>query len=153
MNYIKLHPDVLPLRQAYGETIGWDIAAFLLSENNRIQQITLAPGSSRTIPTGLKLFPPDGYFIAICSRSGHAAGSPPIFVANAPGIIDPDYTDELKVILFNGGHSSVNIKHGDYVAQLVLFSRPPQVTFTEIPAVAETTRGNKGFGSTEKQNV
>lgn len=149
--YKKLHPDAELPTQAYGNPAGWDIRAFLISESNRAIQAVVSPGSSRVVGTGLILLPPEGYFIAVCSRSGYAARNPPVFVANAPGIIDPDYTGELKVILFNGGHSSVYIKHADPIAQVVLLPVPPKSTlvpFTEIP---QTERGAAGFGSSDQQ--
>lgn len=148
--YKKLHPDAELPSRAYGTPIGWDIHAHLISETNRAMQAVIPPGSSRLIGTGLILLPPSGYFFAVCSRSGLAASQPPIFVANSPGIVDPDYTGELKIILFNGGHSSVYIKHADRIAQLVIFARPPECileSFTEIP---HTERGIKGFDASKE---
>lgn len=120
-----------------------------MSETGRSQQIILPPRNVRAIPTGLALFPPLGYFIAICSRSGLASKNPSIFVANAPGIIDPDYTGEIKVLLYNGGNESVYIKHGDFIAQAVLLNAAGKIKLQETQTVPLTKRGEKGFGSSE----
>lgn len=151
LRYKKLHPDAELPTQAYGSPCGWDIRAFLISESNRAIQAVVSPGSSRVIPTGLILLPPEGFFLTICSRSGYAARNPPVFVANAPGIIDPDYTGELKVILFNGGHSSVYIKHADPIAQVVLLPTPPKVSLEPFTDTPQTERGAAGFGSSDQQ--
>jgi dUTP pyrophosphatase len=147
LSYKRLHPDAHLPTQAYGSPVGWDVYAHLISETNHTIQLVLPPGGSRIIGTGLVLLPPEGYFLAVCSRSGPAAATPSIFVANSPGIIDPDYTGELKIILFNGGHSSVYIKDFDPIAQLILFPTPPRVTLSAITEVPPTTRGDRGFGS------
>jgi dUTP pyrophosphatase len=70
-----------------------------------------------------------------------------VFVANAPGIVDPDYTGEIRIILFNGGIEPFFIKHGDRIAQLLVvpFAAPSVV---EIEGLPETPRGERGFGST-----
>lgn len=152
LRYKKLHKDAELPTQAYGNPAGWDIKAFCISETGRAIQAVLPPGNSAIIRTGLILLPPPGFILTVCSRSGYASRQPPVFVANAPGIIDPDYTGELKVILFNGGHSSVYIKHADPVAQLVLIAAPPRCTLTEFTETPETDRGTKGFGSSSEHH-
>jgi dUTP pyrophosphatase len=57
-------------------------------------------------------------YAMVCSRSGLAAKEG-IAVLNAPGIVDADYADTIKVILINHGHYPVQIKKGDRIAQLV----------------------------------
>lgn len=149
LKYRKLSAEAVLPRSAYDEAVGLDLAACLMSETGRSQQIILPPRNVRAIPTGLALFPPLGYFIAICSRSGLASKNPSIFVANAPGIIDPDYTGEIKVLLYNGGNESVYIKHGDFIAQAVLLNAAGKIKLQETQTVPLTKRGEKGFGSSE----
>lgn len=147
--YHKLHPDAIIPSRAYGSAVGYDIAALCISETGRSIQMTLPPRTSRLVPTGLVLIPPDGWFIMVCSRSGMASTQPPTFVANAPGIVDPDYTGELKIILFNGGHETTYIKHGDRIAQVVLIRRPTAFDVSEfVDPPKSDGRGTKGFGST-----
>ena len=62
------------------------------------------------------------------------------------GVIDPDYTGEVKVVLFNHGNVEFDIKKGDRIAQLILekCETPPIV---EIDIIEDTDRGSNGFGS------
>jgi len=149
LSYHKLSPDAeLPFR-AYGSPAGWDISALCISETGRSIQVVIPPKTSRVLSTGLVLLPPPDHFIIVCSRSGMASQTPPLFVANAPGVVDPDYTGELKIIIYNGGHESAYIRHGQKIAQVVLL---PYVNAT-LDALAEipsTERGAKGFGSSDK---
>jgi dUTP pyrophosphatase len=62
-------------------------------------------------------------------------------------VIDPDYTGEIKVVLFNHGEKDFEIKKGDRIAQLVL-ERCETPPIEEINIVEETDRGESGFGST-----
>jgi dUTP pyrophosphatase len=128
-------------------SIGLDLSSCLISETGRPIQMILPPKTSRLVPTGLIVVAPPGHFLAVCSRSGSAGKQPPIFVANAPGIIDPDFRGELKVILYNGGHESVTIQHGNRIAQLILL---PAIyrAIREVSELDETLRGAAGFGST-----
>ena len=99
------------------------------------------------IPTGLVVIAPPGFYIEVFSRSGFAKDS--IMVANAPGLIDPDYIGEIKVLLYNGGHSSIYIEHGMRIAQLVV-KRLDLISYDveEITSLPRTLRGDSGFGST-----
>lgn len=147
VQFKKLNPNAVLPRYAYEQAVGFDLAACLMSESGKSQQVVLPPNSVRIIPTGLAMIPPKGYFIGVCSRSGLASKNPPIFVSNAPGIIDPDYTGEVNVLLYNGGHQSVYVKHGDFIAQGVLFHAADRLNFKEIETLPTTTRGEKGLGS------
>lgn len=149
LRYKVLAPDVELPTKAYGTPVGWDLSAHLISETGRAFQAIVSPRSSKMISTKLVLIPPPGYFISICSRSGMATGS--IFVANSPGIVDPDYTGEIKIILYNGGHESAYIKHGQRIAQAILL---PYISseLVLIDEIAPTARGEKGFGSTDSPN-
>lgn len=137
----------LPIRKSSGAR-GFDLAAFCLDREGRANTAIIGARSTKLIPTGLKIFPPDGYAIDIRSRSGLALDS--IFVANAPGTIDLDYTGEIKILLYNGRHDSFFIAHGMRIAQLLLVPVEPIPDVHEIDAdeIVETERGAKGFGST-----
>jgi len=124
---------------------GLDLHAYLLSENNRPNTLLLPARTTRNVETGIAIEVPPGHFGAVCSRSGWAKHS--VFVANAPGIIDPDYRGEIKVLLYNGGIENQYIKHGDRIAQLVII--PFSLTrVIETTKLSETDRGTAGFGST-----
>jgi dUTP pyrophosphatase len=147
----KLHPlATLPIRGT-SNSVGVDIHAMLLTEDNRPNTAIIPPRNTRSIPTGLAVMVPSRdaktiHFIQVCSRSGMALKS--IFVANAPGIVDPDYTGEIRVLLYNGGVEAHYVKHGDRIAQLILTTTPIyEIRYmeTELP---QTERGARGFGST-----
>jgi dUTP pyrophosphatase len=126
-------------------SIGLDIHAFLLTDEGRPNNLVLPPRTTRNVPTGLLIEPPSGRFLMVCSRSGLAAKS--IIVMNAPGIIDPDYRGELRVLLFNGGYESFYIKHEDRIAQLIVMAALT-ADGEEVNELSRTERGELGFGST-----
>lgn len=91
------------------------------------------------LPEGI----PETAFAMVCSRSGLAIKQG-IAVLNAPGIIDLDYTDTIKVCLVNHGHYPVHIQKGDRIAQLVFCSayRRPELVKDE-----ERTGGHGSTGT------
>lgn len=94
--------------------------------------------------TGLAIVPPPGFYIRIAPRSG--LGSRGVHILG--GVVDPDYRDELGVILVLApGHEPIPVQHGDRVAQLV-FERAERVDFAETAELDQTLRGSGGFGST-----
>jgi dUTP pyrophosphatase len=108
--------------------------------------LTLAPGQSALVPTGLIIALPPGYEAQVRPRSGLAAKHG-ITVLNAPGTVDADYRGEIGVLLINHGGAPFAIRRGERIAQLVIAS----VARAElVPAVtlSTTERGGGGFGST-----
>jgi dUTP pyrophosphatase len=79
--------------------------------------VSLLPGQVVVIGTGVFLEIPADVMAMVCSRSGLACRG--IVVNNAPGIIDADYKDEVKVILMNQTDQPASITAGDKIAQLV----------------------------------
>lgn len=135
----RLHDDaILPLR--YGESVGWDLSAYLISESGRANQALIPPRTTRVIGTGLVVLPPDGHYLSICSRNGASAQQPPVFVTNAP-IVNPNYDGELTVILYNGGHESTLIRHEERIAQLVVLPLR-YCNVVEIPMLPKPARGD-----------
>lgn len=124
---------------------GADLCAYLPSQN-----VTLSPGKSALIPTGLFFEIPDGYEVQVRPRSGLAAKNG-IAVLNTPGTIDSDYRGEVKVILINLGEEEFTINNGDRIAQMVV---APVTTadFTFAENLSETDRGSGGMGSTGVKN-
>ena len=120
---------------------GADLCAYLPSQN-----VTLSPGKSALIPTGLFFEIPDGYEVQVRPRSGLAAKNG-VTVLNTPGTIDSDYRGEVKVILINLGEEEFTINDGDRIAQMVV---APITTadFTFAENLSETDRGAGGMGST-----
>ena len=120
---------------------GADLCAYLPSSI-----ITLLPGKSALIPTGLFFEIPEGYEVQVRPRSGLAAKNG-VTVLNTPGTIDSDYRGEVKVILINLGEKEFTISNGDRIAQMVV---APVTTadFTFAENLSETDRGSGGMGST-----
>jgi dUTP pyrophosphatase len=106
----------------------------------------LPPGERRAVATGLRFELPSGIEMQVRPRSGLALRQG-ITLPNAPGTIDSDYRGELKVIMANSGSEPVTIRRGDRIAQLV-FARYAAPDLVESNELAETPRGEGGFGST-----
>jgi len=112
------------------------------------QDITVAPGETAFIPTGLSMMIPVGTAGLIYARSGMACkrGLAP---ANKVGVIDSDYRGEFIVVLHNHGSQPQTVSHGERIAQLVI---TPVFApgFLEVEELNDTLRGSGGFGSTGK---
>ena len=145
IRFRKLHPAAKLPQSMTGGSIGMDVYAFLLSESGRSNKTLLPPRNTVNVPTGLQIEVPPNHFVAVCSRSGLAKDS--IFVTNSPGIIDPDYRGELRVLLYNGGYESYYVQHEQRIAQLVLLPAIP-ARAVEAIKLSTTERGEAGFGST-----
>ena len=108
--------------------------------------VTIAPGQTVLIHTGLALAIPQGFVGLVYARSGLATkqGLAP---ANKVGVIDADYRGELMVALHNHSGEMRTVEHGDRIAQLVI---TPYLTaqFTQQEELDDTVRGEGGFGST-----
>ena len=96
------------------------------------------------VGTGISISLPDGVYGRVAPRSGLAVKH---CINVGAGVIDPDYTGEIKVVLFNHGFKDFEIKKGDRIAQLVL-ERCETPPIEEISIVEDTERGSGGFGST-----
>ncbi len=119
---------------------GMDISAALSGP------VTINPGETVLVPTGLAVALPAGYEFQIRPRSGLAIKKG-LTVVNAPGTIDADYRGEIKVGLINLGPEPVTVKPGDRIAQMVL-SKVWQVEWDEVQELDDTSRGHGGFGHT-----
>ncbi len=108
--------------------------------------LTLAPGATTRIPTGIAIALPEGHEGQVRPRSG-LASKHGVTVLNAPGTIDEDYRGELVVLLINHGREPVVITHGDRIAQLVI-AKVEKVAVVEVDTLEPTSRGPGGFGST-----
>ena len=129
----------LPKYETAGSS-GMDLAA------NIAGNISIDPGKTAIIPTGLALSVPKGFEVQIRPRSGLAAKQK-ISVLNTPGTIDADYRGEIKVILINLGKENFIVEKGLRIAQMVV-SPVIQVELKEVDELENTARGEGGFGST-----
>jgi len=131
----------LPKYQTEG-SVGMDLSAFI--END----IIIKPNERGLIPTGIALSLPQDIEGQVRPRSGLSLKYG-ITVLNSPGTIDSDYRGEIKVILINHGSEDFLIKNNDRIAQLV-FNEVVKVSFKEVNNLDQTSRDQKGFGSTGK---
>ena len=143
----KTHPDaVLPVANnkdsGTGDT-GYDLTA--------VNDQHIQPGRSAVVSVGLTLaYITPGYWFKIEPRSGLGFKSS---IQPHLGVIDNGYRGDLGVKLYNFHEkTSVSIKKGDKIAQLVVYTLI-QPVFSFADEVTETARGDKGFGSSDVSSV
>lgn len=112
------------------------------------EKITIAPGETAFIPTGLAMAIPQGFAGLVFARSGTACKRD-LAPANKVGVIDSDYRGEIMVALHNHGKQVRTVEKGERIAQLLIM---PVLTpiFQEEAELDETDRNAGGFGSTGK---
>ena len=111
------------------------------------KSLTLNPGETKLIPTGIAIYLEDKSLAAtILPRSGlgHKHG---IVLGNLVGLIDSDYQGELMVSCWNRGQVKFVIEPGERIAQLVILP-VVQANFSLVNGFSESERGVGGFGST-----
>ena len=141
----KLHVKLLrekaklPENQTTGSA-GYDLAACIEKE------VTIKPGQTHMVGSGIAIALPSGYAAFVYARSGLGIKHG-IIPANCVGVIDSDYRGEIIVALKNTSAEPFTVTSGDRIAQLV-------ITKCELPKLIqseqleETNRGAGGFGST-----
>lgn len=138
----KLSPKAILPTYGSSEAAGADLYACLE------ESVTIQPGDTVFIPTGIALEVPKGCAGLVYARSSMGAkrGLAP---ANKVGVIDSDYRGEIRVVLLNHGKVPQTVEHGERVAQFLI---TPVLTprYEEVEALTDTDRGTGGFGSTGK---
>lgn len=136
----KLNPMAKLPTYGSAEAAGADLYACLEGP------VTIAPGETTWIPTGIALEVPKGCAGLVYARSSMGAkrGLAP---ANKVGVIDSDYRGEIRVVLLNHGKVIQTVEPGERVAQFVI---TPVLTpvYEEAEELTESGRGVGGFGST-----
>ena len=135
----RLHETVVLPKFATQQSACFDISAFA--------DHVVPANHSMAIPTGLILDIPVGYSVRVHPRSG-LAYKKGITLLNAEGIIDSDYTDELKIILHNTSNTNFIIHHGDRIAQGELVKSLDYTLEECYTAPTQKTDRVGGFGST-----
>lgn len=108
------------------------------------EDVSISKGTRRLVGTGIAFTVPYETYGRIAPRSGLAVKKG---IQVGAGVIDRDYTGEVKVVLFNHGDEDFVIKKGDRIAQLII----EKIEMPEVKLVDEllvTERGEGGFGST-----
>lgn len=109
--------------------------------------LTLAPGDSQLVPTGIAIHLGDpGYAALVLPRSGLGAKHG-IVLGNLVGLIDSDYQGPVMVSVWNRGRGAFTIQPLDRIAQLVVVP-VQQVEFNVVEEFENSGRGSGGFGST-----
>ena len=114
------------------------------------EPMTLQPGDTKLLPTGMSIFIDDpGYAGMILPRSGlgHKHG---IVLGNLVGLIDSDYQGELKISTWNRSSEPQTIEPGDRIAQLII-TPVIKPDFVEVDDFGISERGEGGFGHTGTQ--
>jgi dUTP pyrophosphatase len=110
------------------------------------EALTIAPGERAEVGTGLAVAIPPAHAGLVLPRSGLAARHG-ITLVNAPGLIDPGYRGELRVLLLNTDkQEAFEVAPGDRIAQLLIVATV-RAHLTEVEELDETLRGLGGFGS------
>lgn len=110
------------------------------------ETVTIEPGKTLLIKTGIAMEVPVGYAGLIYARSG-LASKKGLAPANKVGVVDSDYRGEVMVALHNHSLDSAQVEPGERIAQLVI---APHIVgiFNEVADLDDTIRGEGGFGST-----
>jgi dUTP pyrophosphatase len=136
MEVVRLNTQaILPTRATSGSA-GYDLTA--------TQNDTIEPGCRKLLPIGISIKLPEGVYGRIAPRSGLAVKKG---IQVGAGVIDPDYTGEIHVLLFNHGTEPFEIHTGDRIAQLIL-EKFEFYEVIQVDSITETLRGSGGFGST-----
>jgi dUTP pyrophosphatase len=140
LRFKKLRPGAVIPTRGSALSAGYDLYACLE------ESVTIAPGETKGIGTGLSMALPEGWFAGIFARSGLAVkqGLRP---ANCVGVCDADYRGEYIVALHNDSEEPRTVEPGERIAQMILL--PCQrLDFTVVEELSATDRGAAGFGST-----
>jgi dUTP pyrophosphatase len=141
---IKRIDDGLPLpRYETSGSVGFDILART--------DTTIEPGKIALVPGNIIVEVPDGYMLAIASRSSTPLKRG-LLTPHGIGVIDHDYcgpTDEIRIQVYNFTDEAVVVKRGDKIAQGI-FLRVDKFEWEEVKKMEKASRG--GFGSTDRSH-
>ena len=141
LKFVKMSPGAVVPTKTTKYSIGLD----LYSPENYL----IHPRRQELIPIQIRLGIPPGYYGRITSKSGLAMQHE---IHVGAGVIDPDYTAEIKVLLINDAKHYYQVKRGDPIAQLIRekASIPILKQVKELPT---TGRGKRGCGSHSQDNT
>lgn len=135
-----LHPDARLPETGHPGDAGYDLRT--------VESFRLAVGERRLVSTGVAIALPPGVAGLVVPRSGLAIRHG-LSVVNGPGLIDPNFRGEIKLILVNLGNKRFEAVTGDRLAQLLLIPYwAPRMALVEMVPDGPDERGADGFGST-----
>lgn len=119
-------------------------------ESGIINKVIVCPGGRALIPTGLHMSIPEGYMLAVVTRSGIGLKNG-ITMANSYGVIDADYRGDIGLIVQNNGFEPFTVQQGDKIGQGIIY-KCEQAEFTLVDELDKTERGEGGYGHTGVRN-
>ena len=134
----KIHADAILPHYVHPGDSGMDLYS--------IEDLTIAPGATAFVHTGLKIAVPANYEAQVRPKSGLALKHA-VTVLNTPGTVDSGYRGEICVILINHGKEPFHVQKHTKIAQMVICP-VVHAEVVEVASLDETTRGEGGFGST-----
>lgn len=112
----------------------------------------IKPGEVKLIDTGIAFIIPDGFEGVVRQRSGLSLKWPS-YIANAPGTIDQDYRDTVKIEFFNATDAVISIPRGTKIAQIGFREVPPtdltEISEQEFHQIKSRSDRKGGFGSSD----
>ncbi|XBW34554.1 hypothetical protein QEN19_000116 [Hanseniaspora menglaensis] len=111
------------------------------------QATTIKARGQGLVSTDVSFTVPVGTYGRIAPRSGLAVKNG---ISTGAGVVDRDYTGEVKVVLFNHSENDFEVKLGERVAQLILERIVEDAEIVVVESLEESARGAGGFGSTGK---
>lgn len=139
IKFKKLNKEAILPTKATPTDAGLDLYA--------IKRKKIASNNVVAIETGIAMELPIGYYAQIFERSGYSLNNTLKIKA---GVVDNGYRGEIKVIMQNCGDYPVEILPKTKIAQIVLLP-VPEIEVLEVEELSDTTRGEKGFGSSDNQ--
>ncbi len=109
--------------------------------------LTLMPGDSQLVPSGISIHIGDAGFAAIILPRSGLGAKHGIVLGNLVGLIDSDYQGQIFISVWNRGNAAFTIQPMDRIAQLVVVP-VQQVEFNVVEEFGSSRRGSGGFGST-----
>ncbi len=134
----KLHKDAEIPTYSYDDDACCDVSV--------VEDYTIKPEQRIMARTGVAIEIPTGYEVQIRSRSG-LAWKQGLVILNAPGTVDSQFRNEIKLLLINLGDKIITVRAGDRMAQMCV--KPVyKINFIEVDKLSNSYRGFDGWGST-----
>ena len=134
-----VHDDYIPSFQTAGAA-GADLRS--------TEDVVLQPNRVYMVDVGFRCKIADGYHAKIVARS--SMGKKGIIIPNSPGIIDSDYTGDVRVLLLNLSGEAYTISKGDRIAQWII-EKNVNYAWVKVDSLEKTERDPAGFGTTGRK--
>ena len=134
-SFQRLSEKAISPEQATPGSVGYDLFTPV--------DFQIQPKEQKTVFTDLVITPPEGYYAQLMSKSGLTV----LYELEVKaGVIDPDFTGNIGVVLKNNSDQPIERVVGEQIAQL-LFVKVATPTLVQVPSLAKTQRSKYGFGA------